>query len=68
MAAYTQEQYDKLCEAISQGARVVKYADKQVEYRTLDEMLRIRDLMAEELGLKKSSGGRLFANFNKGLS
>jgi hypothetical protein len=67
MATYTTEQYNTLCEAIAQGALKVKYADKEVEYRSLNEMLRIRDLMAEELGLKKSGSGRLFANFNKGF-
>lgn len=68
MATYTQEQYNALCEAIAQGALKVKYADKEVEYRSLTDMLRIRDLMAEDLGLKKSGGGRLYAKFNKGLT
>ncbi len=67
MPSYTQDQYNKLCEAISQGARRVKYADKEVEYRSLDEMIRIRDLMAEDLGLKKSGKGRLYGSFDKGL-
>lgn len=67
MATYTLDQYNKLNEAIAQGALRVKYADKEVEYRSLNEMLRIRDLMAEELGIKKSGNGRLYGRFNKGL-
>lgn len=66
--AYTQDQYNKLNEAIAQGALVVRYADKTVEYRSLDDMLRIRKLMADELGLNsQGNGGRIFAKFNKGL-
>lgn len=65
---FTQEQYDKLNEAIAQGALKVKYADKEVEYRSLDEMIRIRDLMAKDLGLfDQGNGGRVFASFSKGI-
>lgn len=66
--AFTQNQLDILDKAIAQGVTRVDYGDKVVEYRSLDEMLRIRRLMAEELGLlKKPDGNRKFAEFNKGL-
>lgn len=46
-----QEQYDALCEAINTGARTVEYADRRVTYRTLDDMLRIKNSLADQLGL-----------------
>lgn len=64
--AYTTEQLNALDAAIAEGALTVKYQDKQVTYRSLDEMIRIRNLMRDELGLNGASGGRRFASFSKG--
>lgn len=67
--AYTLQQLQALDTAIAQGTRTVKYGDKWVEYRSLDEMLRIRNLMAEELGLnKQAASNRRFASFSKGIN
>lgn len=67
MATFTLDQYNKITEAIAQGALIVKYADKTVQYRSLDEMIRIRNMMAEDLGLNTNSGGKkVFADFSKG--
>jgi len=63
--AFTQTQLDTLNAAIAQGVLEVKYADKTVVYRSLREMMAIRDVMKQELGLKKS--GRKYAKHNKGL-
>lgn len=66
--AFTSDQLTKLDEAIAQGSLTVKYQDKQVTYRSLDEMLKIRDLMRTELGLTSGSrGGRVYPTFSKGL-
>lgn len=65
--AFTQDQLDKLEAAIAQGSLRVKYADKEVTYRSLDEMLKIRNLMRESLGLIDSSGRRVVMGFSKGL-
>jgi len=62
--AYTNEQYIALCEAIAQGALSVKYGDKEVTYRSLNEMLRIKSNMETELGLK-SKPKRRIAEFSK---
>ncbi len=64
---FTKEQYEKLLEAIAQGVLVVKYTDKVVEYRSLDEMLKIKDLMEKDLGLTSKGGVRLLAKHSKGL-
>lgn len=65
--AYTIEQYNALQAAIAEGALSVRYADKSVTYRSLDEMMRILKLMATELGLNAcNGGGRRYASFSKG--
>ena len=48
---YTLEQYQKLCDAIALGAYEVQYGDKRVVYRSLDEMLRLKDSMERSLGV-----------------
>ena len=65
MATYTQEQLDQLNEAIAQGARSVWYGDKRIDYRSLDDMIRIKNLMEAALGVKKGTG-RNFADYRKG--
>ena len=65
--AFTQEQLDALDAAISSGSKRVKYADKEVEYQSIADMLRIRDLMAQELGLVTVASKRKLASFNKGV-
>ncbi|MDZ4678406.1 MAG: hypothetical protein SGI74_12955 [Oligoflexia bacterium] len=65
--SYTSDQLTALELAISQGALRVKYADKEVIYRSLDEMLRIRDLMRKDLGVIKSGeGNRFYMTTSKG--
>jgi len=66
--AFTIEQYQALQEAIAEGALSVRYADKSVTYRSLDEMIRILKLMANDLGLDANNGGgRRFTSFSKGF-
>lgn len=65
--AYTIEQYSALQAAIAEGALSVRYADKSVNYRSLDEMMRILKLMASDLGINAGHcGGRRFTSFSKG--
>lgn len=64
--AFTQEQLDALNQAITEGVLEVWYGDKKVKYRSLDEMLRIKRLMENELFGNGKSGVR-FASFSKGL-
>lgn len=47
--AYTQQQLADLDAAIAEGALIVQSAGRRVEYRSLDEMLRVRRLMAAEI-------------------
>ena len=70
MATYTQAQYNTLVEAIAQGALAVKYGDKEVTYRSLAEMLKVKEMMATDLGLNGTAPqdrGRRYAAHSKGL-
>lgn len=66
MSTFTTEQLNALTEAIAQGARTVKYQDKEVTYRSLKDMLELKQLMEEDLGIK-SKNSRIKATFDKGL-
>lgn len=63
--AYTQQQLDALEAAIAEGALKVEYGDKKVEYRSLNEMIRIREIMRADLGTLKPR--RTYAEFSKGI-
>lgn len=45
----------------------VKYADHEVQYRSLDEMLRLRDMMRRDLGLSDTRRDSMYPTFSKGL-
>ncbi len=68
---YTIEQYTALCNSIAQGATVVQYSDKKVEYRSLAEMLAIKRLMEQELGIGEfaptAQSRRRVAIYEKGV-
>ncbi len=67
--AWTQDQLDKLEEAIAQGTLRVKYADKEVTYRSLAEMMQIREVMRAALGkVDASAGTRSYPTTSKGLT
>jgi len=53
---FTVESLEALESAILQGVQTVKYSDKEVTYRSLDEMMRIRDLLRKKLGMSAASG------------
>ena len=66
--AYTQAQLDALDEAIVSGELTVKYQDKLITYRSLEELLRIRRLIAGELDPAEGiTSRRLLASVSKGL-
>jgi len=65
MAAYNMEQYQALTAAIATGALKVDYGDKKVEYRNLDAMLSLQNIMAKDLGLITDAGQRRLADFRR---
>lgn len=64
--AFTQDQLTALDEAIALGSLTVKYADKEVTYRSLNEMLTIRDLIQRSLEPPVEPRGRKYATFSNG--
>lgn len=62
--ATLQEQLTALEEAINQGVLTVEYADKKVTYRSLNEMLQIKDNLQAQLGV--GSRRRFLAKYSKG--
>jgi hypothetical protein len=67
--AFTTDQYEKLQDAISQGVMIVKYADKEIQYRSLDDMIRTAALMADALGLSNNNSSRAIrSSYKSGLN
>jgi hypothetical protein len=65
MATWTQTDLDAINKAISTGAKRVRFQTHEVEYQTVEEMLRIRDSILADLG-QSQSGGMMFAEFGGG--
>lgn len=66
MSSWTNAQLQALEQAIARGVTRVTYDGKTVEYRSLAEMLDLRDRMRADLGLTAASGPRVAA-FRRGL-
>ncbi len=75
-SGFTLEKLAALESAIAEGALKVKYNDKEVEYRTLDDMMKIREAMRKVLCVNTVTapaskglfgGKRITAIHSKGL-
>lgn len=64
--AFTITQLEALEAAIAQGAKRVKYTDKEVEYNSYDDMIKLRDRMRIELGLVTGTARRIYHSTCKG--
>lgn len=64
--AYTQAQLDAIDEAIISGATSVSYEGKSVTYRSLDDMMRVRALMRQELGLNAGKSTTILVAHSRG--
>lgn len=47
--AITQQDIDKIDRAIAKGESVVRFADRTVEYRSVDELIKAKNAMQAEL-------------------
>lgn len=54
--SWTQTDLDTLDRAIASGERRVRLQDKEVEFRTIDEMLQIRSLISNSLAPTQKMG------------
>lgn len=65
--AWSQSDLDAIKAAIANGAKRVKFQTHEVEYMSLTEMLKARDLIQAELsGSSANSGGAIFAQYDGG--
>lgn len=71
MANWTTTQLEALERAIAAGTRSVEYVDggrtNRVEYRSLTEMMALRDRMRADLGITKAGSRRRVASYRSGL-
>ena len=64
--AFTQTQLDALDQAIAAGVLRVTYDGRTTEYRSLDEMIRIRNMMADAIAGSAQTSRSSLASFRKG--
>lgn len=65
--AFTQQEYDSLKSAYALGALTVKYADKEVTYRSRADMKAILNEMANELGTSSAPVRRKYVDASNGV-
>lgn len=65
--SWTQPQLDAIERSIANGSTRVQYADRVVNYRSLDELMRIRDMIRGELLGSAARPTHMYAGFSKGL-
>lgn len=64
--AWTQSDLDALETALKAGARVVQFRDRRVEYHSLEEMLKLRAVMKDEvLGDSATTPSVSYAKYSK---
>lgn len=64
---WTEDDYNRLKKAIGLGAIKVKYADKEVNYPSLNDMRNLLAEMAVSLGYNNLDSNKYYGEFNKGL-
>ncbi|MEE3046646.1 MAG: hypothetical protein VX620_15460 [Pseudomonadota bacterium] len=64
--AWTQTDLDNIERAMAQGTRKVVIEGKEVEYRSLEEMIKVRNLIKTSLGTT-SVTKRRYATFSRGF-
>ena len=64
--AYTKAHLDAVERAIARGEKIVRYSDRTVEYRTVDELIKARDLIRTELTNAAGPRSRVVLVFHGG--
>ena len=64
--AFTIEQYEALKKSISRGTHSISYSDKNVTYRSLEEMMRVLGMMEDELFPERRPRRRRLASIDRG--
>jgi hypothetical protein len=66
--AWTQTDLERIESAIASGALVVEFHDRVVRYRTIDELLKARDMIKKTLSTSTTSKNRTRLHLSKGWS
>lgn len=61
--AFTQTDLEAINAAIASGAKRVRFQTHEVEYQSISDMLRARDLIKSELEAEPTNGGAMFARY-----
>lgn len=64
--AYTPAQLAAVERAIARGERIVRYSDRTVEYRSVDELMKVRDQIRTELGQAAGPRSRVVRLYHGG--
>lgn len=64
--AWTQADIDKLKTAMAKGVKSVRYVSGQVDYQSVDDMLKVLDVMENEVNPARKSQRRV-ARFVRGF-
>ena len=67
MTNFTHDDLKKLDDAIKQGVTQVDYNDRSVRYRSINEMLKIKQHIQQELGINNRGPQRVYASTRKGI-
>jgi hypothetical protein len=67
MASWTLTDLERIELAIANGTRRVKFEDREVEYRSTSELLRLRDIIRKSLNPPDPNAGRSRATIDKEL-
>lgn len=65
MANYTTEQYQQLVGMLAKGVTRIEVAGEKVEFRSLDDMVRVKGMMERDLGLVATPGAQ-YPSFQRG--
>ena len=64
--SFTQKHLDAVESAIARGEKTVRYADRTVEYRTVDELLKAREEIRSSLASAAGPRSRVVRLFHAG--
>lgn len=64
--AFTQADLEAINAAIATGAKRVRFQTHEVEYHSMTEMLRARDIIKDEVNPPVDSSGVMYAEYDGG--
>lgn len=63
--AFTQQQYEDLIAAIAEGVSSVSSNGRQVAYRNMTDMMKLKSQMEQELGIAGAGRQRKYISFQR---